>query len=146
MPNQLTPQELADFICAELDPLLTAYGFQAGQSGVGYEVGVIYCTQHADFRRRFPHLAPEVQYNDDGACTDLNINAGIGPNARLHDVRIDGVSLARLVADTAPELIEEAEQIAQIPSDAGVPRLRRVLQVVFTRASTPTTGEANSNV
>lgn len=146
MTNQLAPQELADFICVELDPLMTSNGFQAGQSGIGYEVGVIYCTPHADFRRRFPELAPEVQYNDDGACTDLHVNAGNGPRARLHDVRLDGVPLAAFVADIAPDLADEAEQIAQLPSDVGVPRLRDLLEIIFTRAAAPTNEGANTDV
>lgn len=69
----LEPQELADFICNELDALMTTNGFQAGQAGVGTDVGIIYCTPYQEFRRRFPHLALTIDYDDEGACTDLNI-------------------------------------------------------------------------
>lgn len=132
--QHLKPHELADLVCAELDPLMTANGFLAGQSGVGSdEVGTVYCTSHDEFRRRFPTLAPTIQYGDEGACTDLNIRASTGPRGRLHDIRFDGVSLAELLAEEGVGFSGEAEAIAGIPVQVGAIRLRLVLEKVLAR-------------
>jgi hypothetical protein len=130
----LQPHEIADLICAELDPLMTANGFLAGQSGVGADdVGIVYCTPHDEFRRRFPALAPAIQYGDTGACTDLNIYAGTGPSGRLYDIRFDGISLAELLAEEGVGFAGEAETIAGVPVQAGAIRLRMVLERMLAR-------------
>lgn len=125
------PQYLADVICAALDPLMTAHGFQTGQSGVGAEIGIIYCSQHVEFRRRFPTLAPTIQYDDEGACTDLNVYASSGPHARLHDIRFDGVTLEEVLAGDGIEFADEARTIASLPAQEGAIRLRSVLDKLF---------------
>ncbi|MDF2563430.1 MAG: hypothetical protein K0R99_4876 [Microbacterium sp.] len=112
---------------------MTANGFQAGQSGVGDDIGIIYCAPHVEFRRRFPRLAPSIQYDDDGACTDLNIHAGTGVGARLHEIRFDGVTLQELLAEEGIDFATEADAIAALPADKGVVRLLSVLNALFAR-------------
>lgn len=129
--QSLEPQELAAFICGELDVLMKPHGFQAGQSGIGKDVGVIYCIPHREFRRKFPRLAPAAEYSDDGACTDLNIYCSIGPEARLYDIRFEGFSLEELLADEGTDFIGAAETIAKLPAPDGVIRLRTVLGDLF---------------
>lgn len=131
MPPEPDPQYLADVICAALDPLMTAHGFQAGQSGVGVEIGIIYCAQHVEFRRRYPMLAPTIQYEDEGACTDLNIYTSSDPRARLHDIRFDGVTLEEVLAGEGVEFADEAHTIASLPAQEGAIRLRSVLEKLF---------------
>ncbi|WP_341994651.1 hypothetical protein MRBLWH7_002349 [Microbacterium sp. LWH7-1.2] len=136
MDAHLEPQALADLICTELDPVMTANGFQAGQSGVGDDIGIIYCAPHVEFRRRFPGLGPTIQYDDAGACTDLNIYAGMGVGGRLHEIRFDGVTLHELLAEEGIEYASEADAIAALPAAAGVVRLRSVLSELFSRHAT----------
>ncbi|MFK4805362.1 hypothetical protein ACI3KX_05820 [Microbacterium sp. ZW CA_36] len=133
MDGHLEPQALADLICAELNPLMIANGFQAGQSGVGDDIGIIYCAPHVEFRQRFPGLALTIQYDDDGACTDLNIYAGTEVGARLHEIRFDGVTLRELLAEEGIDFAGEADAIATLPADEGVVRLRSVLNALFAR-------------
>lgn len=130
---QLEPQDLADLICAELDPVMTANGFLAGQSVVGVEIGIIYCAPHHEFRHRFPTLAPTIQYDDEGACTDLNIYSGTGPSATLQEIRVDGVSLEELLAEEGSELASEGEAICTMPASDGAVQLRSVLDTLFSR-------------
>ena len=131
MVAQADSQDLADVICAALDPLMTAHGFQAGQSGVGADIGIIYCAEHVEFRRRFPTLAPTIQYDDEGACTDLNIYASTGQHAKLHDIRFEGVTLEELLAEEGIELAGDAQTIASLPAKEGAMRLRLVLDKLF---------------
>lgn len=131
--TQLEPAALAELICAELDPLMTANGFLPGQTGIGADVGIVYCTPHREFRRRFPHLAPTIQYSDEGACTDLNIYAGVGGRSRLHDIRFDGVSLQELLADEDARFADEADVISELPAAPGAARLRVTLDKLFRR-------------
>ena len=131
--TRLESAALADLICAELDPLMTANGFLRGQSGIGTDVGIVYCTPHREFRRRFPHLAPTIQYGDEGACTDLNIYASVGGRSRLHDIRLDGVSLQEILADEGAGFADEAEAVSELPAAAGAARLRVTLDKLFRR-------------
>jgi hypothetical protein len=75
--THLESAALADVICAELDPLMTANGFLHGQIGIGTDIGIVYCAPYEKFRRRFPHLAPTIHHSDEGACTDLNIRENL---------------------------------------------------------------------
>lgn len=129
----LEPQELAHFICGKLDALMTTHGFQTGQAGIGADVGIIYCTPYQEFRRRFPHLAPTIDYDDEGACTDLNIYASTGPHARLYGIRFDGVSLGELLADESTDFAGEAETISELPAPEGTIHLRMTLERLFAR-------------
>lgn len=131
--THLAPAALAELICAELDPLMTANGFLHGQAGIGTDVGIIYCTPHKEFRRRFPRLAPTIQYSDEGACTDLNIYASVGGRSRLHDIRFDGISLQELLADEDAGFAEDADVISELPAAAGAARLRVALDTLFRR-------------
>ncbi|UTT63525.1 hypothetical protein [Microcella humidisoli] len=131
--HALTPQELAALLCAELDPLMTRHGFQAGQAGIGDDVGIVYCMPHAEFRARFPRLAPSIDPDNIGGCTDLNISAGVGPGSRLHNVHLDGVTVAELLAVEGAEFEGDASTIARLPSPQGVVALRTVLERLFAR-------------
>lgn len=131
--GQPEPQDLADLICTELGPLMTANGFRAGQSGVGADIGIVYCTPHDEFRRRFPDLAPTLQYGDEGACTDLNIYARTGAGARLQEIRFDGVTLEDLLAEDGIEFANEADTILAMPAHDGAIRLRSALDELFSR-------------
>ncbi|SIT85836.1 hypothetical protein SAMN05880545_2403 [Microbacterium sp. RU33B] len=112
---------------------MTANGFLAGQSGVGEKIGIVYCAPHDEFRQRFPDLAPTIQYGDEGACTDLNIQAGFGADARLEDIRFDGVTLEDLLAGEETGDANEAHAIMSLPAHTGVTRLRSLLDELFTR-------------
>lgn len=131
--THLESAALADLICAELDPLMTANGFLPGQIGIGTDIGIVYCAPYEKFRRRFPHLAPTIHYSDEGACTDLNIYASVRGRSRLHDIRFDGVALKELLADEGAGFADEADAISEPPADAAAARLRLVLDKLFRR-------------
>jgi hypothetical protein len=87
---------------------MTANGFQPGQSGVGADIGIVYCVQHDEFRRRFSELAPTIRYDDQGACTDLSIYASKGASAKLREIRFEGVTLEELLAEEGIEFASDA--------------------------------------
>jgi hypothetical protein len=125
--------EVGRRLCAALDPLMTARGFQSGQ--VGYsssEVGVVYCSRHVDFRARFPNLAPAVDYSDDGACTDLNISVALSPRSHLSQVHLDGHDLDELLRDAGrSDLHADVASLAEVPMDVAAEHLHTVLTAVF---------------
>lgn len=128
----LDPLELADVICAELDPLMTRYGFAPGQTGVGSTVSVVFCAPLAEFRERFPDLGSEIE-GPLGGCVDLNVDAGLGADERLRSVSLEGISLETLLDAEGPEFASEAAAIAELPAQEGVARLRDVLEHLFAR-------------
>lgn len=128
----LDPLELAELICAELDPVLTRYGFAPGQTGVGSTVGVVFCASLADFRERFPHLGPEIE-GPLGGCVDLNVDAGLGADGRLQSISLEGIPLETLLAAEGPESAGEAAAIEALPTPEAIERLRDVLERLFAR-------------
>jgi len=125
--------------CARLDPLMTVAGFQAGQSGAKLdEVGVIYCTAHVDFRARFPRLAPDIDYADEGACTDLNIYIDVRASPRLAEVHLDGHGVDELLVDAGREdLVPDAQTLGQHALTEDLDRLHGLLLEIFGRAAGP---------
>lgn len=132
----LDPLELAELICAELDPVLTRYGFAPGQTGVGSTVGVVFCASLADFRERFPHLGPEIE-GPLGGCVDLNVDlnvdAGLGADGRLQSISLEGIPLETLLDREGPEFAGGAAAIAELPTPEAVARLRDALESLFAR-------------
>lgn len=126
-------------LCAVLDPLMTSHGFQSGQVGSSFSsVGIVYCSPHVDFRSRFPNLAPDMDYTDEGACTDLNISVALLPNAHLTEIHLDGHELDELLRDAGRgDLHAEVESLAELSVDEGTEHLRRVLTAVFADRSGP---------
>jgi len=112
---------------------MIANGFQAGQSGVGVDIGIVYCAPYNEFRRRFPELAPTIHYGDEGACTDLNIYAGTGTGATLREIRFDGITLKDLLAEQGIEFANEADTISSMPAQDAAIRLRSILDKLFSR-------------
>ncbi|MFF2486851.1 hypothetical protein ACFVSU_10645 [Microbacterium sp. NPDC058062] len=97
------------------------------------DIGIIYCAPHDEFRRRFPALAPTIQYGDEGAHTDFNIYAGTGADARLDEIRFDGVALEDLLAEEGIEFANEAAAIMRMPAPDAAVQLRSVLDKLFAR-------------
>lgn len=133
-PAPLDPHELAEVICAELDPLLTRYGFAPGQTGTGSTVGVVFCASVADFRERFPQLGLEIE-GPPGSCVDFNVDAGLGRDGQLHSISFEGIRLETLLATEGPEFAGEAAAISELPAREGVARLRDVLERLLARHS-----------
>lgn len=102
----------------------------------------MYCSPHVDFRARFPNLATDIDYSDDGACTDLNIYVALGATPHLREVHLDGHSLEELLRDIDRSDLDPA--VASLPRlqvEEGAERLRTVLTAVFARPSQLSTTE-----
>ncbi|GAA4432248.1 hypothetical protein GCM10023169_37810 [Georgenia halophila] len=117
-------------ICARLDPIMTARGFQRGQVGFGVEggmvtcVSVIYCASQADFSSRFPGVVDE---DDDawlGACTDLTVEAAPVSDPRLTEINLDGQVFGDVLREVRREdLLPRLEGLHEVPLDAALDRL-----------------------
>ncbi len=131
------PDAIAVRLCDALDPVMTSHGFAAGQSGASASVvGVVHCSDHRDFRRRFPTLAPGIQYADDGACTDLNISVALDGPARLEEIHLDGHRLDELARDLGrDDLRRRIGRLRDLPLSEGITDLRDVLTVIFSTAA-----------
>lgn len=132
-----TPQAVAESLCVALDPLMTLHGFAAGQPGCSTStVGVVYCSEHGDFRRRFPALAPDIGYPDDGACTDLNVHIDLDNPARLREVQLDGHGLEELARDAQrDDLQEHIGRLYAVPLGEAIPLLNEVMTAILSTAS-----------
>lgn len=143
------PTDIGRRLCAVLDPLMTSRGFQSGQVGSSSsEVGIVYCSPHADFRSRFPSIAPRMEYSDEGACTDLNIYVALSPGSHLREIHLDGHELDELLRDAGRgDLQVEVESLAELSVDEGAERLRTILTAVFAdQSGTPAPEEEDSDV
>lgn len=131
------PHAVAGRLCVALDPLMTSHGFAAGQAGSSAsEVGVVYCSEHRDFRRRFPTLAPSIEYSDDGACTDLNVYIALNSPAQLREIHLDGHRLDELAHDVGrDDLREHIGRLDAEPLNEGIAHLREVLTAILSTAS-----------
>lgn len=130
--TQLDPLELAELVCAQLDPLLTRHGFAPGQIGVGSTVGVVFCASFTDFRKRFPRLGPEIEGHV-GGCVDLNVDAGLGADGHLQGISLEAIPLEALLEGEGPEFPGEASAIESLPAPEGADRLREVLERLLAR-------------
>lgn len=136
----LTPddsREVARFLCRALDPLMTSHGFIAGQAGFSSStIGVVYCTEHRDFRSRFPTLAPDIQDPDGGACTDLNISVGTDGPVRLRRVELDGHTLRQLADDVSrDDLRSHISRLYDVGFEEGVTLLHQVVTAILATAA-----------
>jgi hypothetical protein len=99
-------------VCSELDPVLVAAGFLAGQGG-GDDDGsgqVIWCIGHDVLSSRYPLLP---QANPDGAagrCDDLVIDVGVG--GTLDRLDFEGSSLAQTLRQVG--LDADADAVSQL--------------------------------
>ncbi|WP_324651012.1 hypothetical protein [Georgenia sp. H159] len=126
-------------VCARLDPLMTAVGSQAGSVGYGAdEVGVVFCAQHAEFRSRFPGVAPDIDQPDDNACTDLNVYVDVRNQPRLAEVHLDGHGVDTLLADVGrDDLVTAAHALGRRTVRTDLDRLHGLLLEIFGRAASP---------
>ncbi|MCJ1707857.1 hypothetical protein [Microbacterium sp. VKM Ac-2923] len=96
----------------------------------------MYCSEHGDFRRRFPTIAPDIDYSDDGACTDLNVQIALDNPARLREVQLDGHGLERLARDAQREdLQEHIGRLYAVPLGEAIPLLGEVMTAILSTAS-----------
>jgi hypothetical protein len=126
-------------VCAALDGTMTGFGFAPGQIGSRPgEAGVVFCSGHRAFRDRFPSLAPDIDYPDAGACTDLNVYVtfdDVGPH--LAEVHLDGCHLGALVSDVrGDDLWPDLAALGRSRWPEALQRLDEVLQETFRRAET----------
>jgi hypothetical protein len=120
-------------VSAALDPVLTPAGFTAGQ--YGDDTQVIFCAGHDDLSDRFPWL-PQAnsQQRDEGACTDLMIDAT--DDGRFDAARFEELSLEetlRTVGHT--DAAEDVRGLGGATLDRALP----VLAATLTRLFTPVT-------
>ncbi|WP_258725865.1 hypothetical protein [Cellulomonas sp. NS3] len=123
-------------VCAALDDTMTRSGFAPGQIGTHPGgVGVVFCSEHRAFRDRFPSLAPEIHYAEQGAYTDLNVEVALVGGAHLTEIDLDGCRLERLLGDVdGDDLRPQLTSMTDGPLQDGLQRLDHLLQKVFRRA------------
>ncbi|WP_129337133.1 hypothetical protein [Cellulomonas endophytica] len=134
-PSDAGRSPVGTAIAEALNPVMTAAGFAPGQSGEGPTgAAVVYCSPHAHFRSRYPHLAVGVDNDDPGACTNLNVYVDLLPEPHISEAHLDGVPLQQQLRETGhDDLIPQLATWASRPASDALPELESVLEAVFSR-------------
>jgi hypothetical protein len=129
-------------VCASLDDTMTRFGFAPGQIGTHPGgAGVVFCSGHREFRDRFPALAPQIDYTEPGACTDLNVGVTLDDRARVSEVHLDGWGLEELLHDVGSEdRWPRPTSAADSTLQDDLQHLDRLLREVFGRAEADQAG------
>ncbi len=140
---------LAALVAELLDPLLTARGFAAGQTGLHPDdVGdgfrpdpaepwpvqsgsVLWCAPYDAFQGRYPFLPQALGQDElrDHGCVDLTITLEDG---RIGEVTLEGPSLSKTFAGLGRDAEAlEAERLLGTPAQSALPVVRRLLTALF---------------
>ncbi|MDR7251056.1 hypothetical protein J2X46_000028 [Nocardioides sp. BE266] len=112
----MSSSDAIGLVCAALDPVMVAAGFQAGQGGTtpADEGQVIYCAGHDEFSERYPSLPQAHQQEPGGTCVDLVLD--VWPGGRLGRMDLEAMSLAATLRHVG--LTEDGDAVEAV---AGVP-------------------------
>lgn len=113
--------------------MLVPHGFQAGQVGVGTDVGVTFCSPGGEFSRRFPHLASWMDLDHPAACVDLAVYAHPEP-ARLVQVRLEGRELDDVAGRSGNHAAGRADGVG-LPMEEGLERLAATVAALLLEGS-----------
>ncbi len=120
-------------MCDALDPVLTPHGFQAGQTGVGKDVEVTFCSSGREFSGRFPHLASCMDLRHPAACVDLTVYAHAEP-PRLVRVWLEGRELDDVAGENGHQTVGRADGVG-LPLEEGLERLAATLTALLLQGS-----------